>query len=315
MSGEKARLQLYFAAFASAFLIYLVMSGPGRGLGFSVAAGLGLAGIAWIVWGLLGTACSLAGLVPIVAGISALAMLVPLAGQQGNIGQTMVWPQMLVALFASRVLSQATRLENARPGSSTLQQAQSFPAALALGAFLTLAFQGMLPPRIDTSDPALKVLAAALHGSTLLHTAIIYLFFAIAAAILDGFGQYWRQRMALAAGGMADSGSAKPGLQLASRRFLRSLIPLLPLLGFLGTVVGLTTALNDLPRGLAAGGAPDISASLSGLAIKFETTLLGLLGSMIAIAALNILEKKEAELIVAFQSAAETAGRNRETAE
>ena len=91
------------------------------------------------------------------------------------------------------------------------------------------------------------------------------------------------------------------GFQRASRHFVRALLPLLPLLGFLGTVIGLTTAISELPRGLTGGAeqAFDVSASLAGLAVKFETTLLGLLASMISSLSLNFLEKREAELAAA----------------
>ena len=72
----------------------------------------------------------------------------------------------------------------------------------------------------------------------------------------------------------------------------------LPLLGFLGTVIGLATSIAELPASLsdAPGRGFDISGSLAGLAIKFETTLLGLLASMTAALALNLLEKRETEL-------------------
>lgn len=86
---------------------------------------------------------------------------------------------------------------------------------------------------------------------------------------------------------------------LASRRFVRSIVPLLPLLGFVGTVIGLSITLGELPRNTGDGGraAADISASLGGLAIKFQTTLLGLVGGMAASTALNTLEKAETELM------------------
>jgi MotA/TolQ/ExbB proton channel family len=88
------------------------------------------------------------------------------------------------------------------------------------------------------------------------------------------------------------------GFQLASRQFVRALLPFLPLLGFLGTVIGLATAISELPRGLTDGTGHgfDVSASLAGLAVKFETTLLGLMASMLASLALNFLEKRETEL-------------------
>ena len=99
------------------------------------------------------------------------------------------------------------------------------------------------------------------------------------------------------------------GFRDASRRFIRTLLPFLPLLGFLGTVIGLATAIAELPHGLAESGARsfDVSGSLAGLAIKFETTLLGLLASMISSLALNLLEKREAEFAAACLRAVETA--------
>jgi hypothetical protein len=100
------------------------------------------------------------------------------------------------------------------------------------------------------------------------------------------------------------------GFQLASRQFVRTLLPILPLLGFLGTVIGLATAISELPRGLteSADHAFDISGSLAGLAVKFETTLLGLLASMISSLSLNFLEKREAELSAACMLVVKAAG-------
>ncbi len=91
---------------------------------------------------------------------------------------------------------------------------------------------------------------------------------------------------------------AASDFHLASRRLVRSIVPLLPLLGFVGTVIGLSITLGELPRSTADGAraAADISASLGGLAIKFQTTLLGLVGGMVASTALNALEKSETEL-------------------
>ncbi len=94
----------------------------------------------------------------------------------------------------------------------------------------------------------------------------------------------------------------------ASRRFVRALLPFLPLLGFLGTVIGLATAIAGLPHG--SEGSPhgfDVSASLAGLAIKFETTFLGLVASIVASFLLNILEKHEAELAAACMLTVEAA--------
>jgi MotA/TolQ/ExbB proton channel family len=100
------------------------------------------------------------------------------------------------------------------------------------------------------------------------------------------------------------------GFDQASRQFVRGLLPFLPLLGFFGTVIGLATAIGELPQGLAGEGGRnfDISGSLAGLAIKFETTLLGLMASLICSFLLGILEKREAELTAECMMIAEAAG-------
>lgn len=232
---------------------------------------------------------------------------------------------------------------------SAVFTSQSIASAVCLGAFLTLFFYLLIPHLVthsgrQTSD----IIVSALLGGTIVHSAIVFLFFVIVAAILDAVQLHARDRAILASFGreidddrkvgakrglssiLSDElGSAihtrafrllnaaiesktgdKPpnlaalafdGFQAASRQFVRALLPFLPLLGFLGTVIGLATAISELPRGLTEGSgqAFDISASLSGLAVKFETTLLGLMASMISSLCLHFLEKREAELAAA----------------
>ncbi len=84
----------------------------------------------------------------------------------------------------------------------------------------------------------------------------------------------------------------------AWRRFVRNMLPLLPLLGFMGTVLGLSMSMSELQRGFGGGGqAIDVSGALTGLAIKFQTTILGLLGSLIMLPILNMLDKCESEFV------------------
>ncbi|MFM2282050.1 MAG: hypothetical protein RLZZ444_4281 [Pseudomonadota bacterium] len=88
------------------------------------------------------------------------------------------------------------------------------------------------------------------------------------------------------------------------RRFLKTLIALLPVMGFLGTVWGIKIALSHIPRELffqdQAGdmskAISDMTMSLKGIATAFETTLLGLLGSIAATLALAQIERAEAFL-------------------
>jgi hypothetical protein len=83
-----------------------------------------------------------------------------------------------------------------------------------------------------------------------------------------------------------------------TRRFMRAVLALLPLVGFVGTVVGLSIAIGALPADLAgAGGRVDIAGAVGGLAVKFETTLLGLGGAFIAALLLSWLERAEAGFV------------------
>jgi hypothetical protein len=286
----------------------------------------------------------------------ALAVIVPLgplAAQHSSMAAAMVgtavWPQILVALFGSRVLADMSELQFTelwrQPFAAThAAPVQSIAAALALGAFFTLLFYqiGAHVGRSGVSSSG--IIVAALFGDTAIHHAIIYMFFVVMAFVLDAFLLYLHDRSAVAAirnyarerggidtaelrrlinsdlapwahtravryirdaldGARSDGPgplppSALAGFHQASRRFMRGLIPFLPLLGFLGTVIGLSIALAELPHGLGTGEHQgfDIGGSLAGLAVKFETTLLGLLGSMIAALALGLLEKSEGEL-------------------
>nr|WP_244977923.1 MotA/TolQ/ExbB proton channel family protein [Aureimonas jatrophae] len=86
------------------------------------------------------------------------------------------------------------------------------------------------------------------------------------------------------------------GFHAASRRFLRALLAFLPLLGFVGTVIGLAVAIGSLGTSGPDASAVDIGSSLAGLSIQFETTLLGLATGLVASLLMAILERREAEL-------------------
>jgi hypothetical protein len=276
-----------------------------------------------------------------------------------------VWPQLLVTLIGSRVLATEGKLAFAqfwrRPtGRRAAVEIQSIPSAIALGSFLTLVFYLVTPYALTPSaKQTTDIIVSAMLGGTVVHSAIIFLFFVILSSILGAARLHAADRSVLAAFGrrveddrkagsrrnpasilteeLAGSvhtrafrllnaaietkkaGGGNPvglaglsfdGFQIASRLFVRALLPFLPLLGFLGTVIGLATAISELPHGLTegAGHAFDISASLAGLAVKFETTLLGLMASMMSSLSLNFLEKREAELAAACLLVVKDAG-------
>jgi hypothetical protein len=350
------RLRIYSAGFLLAFASHLGWDGIGRLPTFllvvvvGIALGMCRASGPWFRAGVM--LCILHSLIfPIlqqaVANGESIATVV---------AKVPLWPQLLVTLIGSRLLAVEGKLSFAQfwrlpTKRKTTVEMQSIPSAIALGSFLTLVFYlvapySLTPSAKQTSD----IIVSAMLGGTVVHTAIIFLFFVILSSIIDAAQSHVADRAVLTSFGrqvederkagsrrdlasiLADelptaghtrafrllsaaietkgagrksaatlSALSFDGFQMASRHFVRALLPLLPLLGFLGTVIGLATAISELPRGLTGGTEQvfDVSASLAGLAVKFETTLLGLLGSMISSFSLNFLEKREAELAAA----------------
>ncbi|WP_407048049.1 hypothetical protein [Methyloraptor flagellatus] len=208
---------------------------------------------------------------------------------------------------------------------------QSLGAALAFGFALTIALLALVPIDGAGSDRPQGILVAALRGTTVIHVLIVYAACVVATLVADGFALLaadWRT-LVLARRGIrmaqgdraridaavdrlpntrigllfktelgrdgADDWAAHQQFREASRLFIRRSLTLLPLLGFLGTVVGLSAAVADLPFGTGGVQSGDLGASLRGLAVKFETTFLGLVGSAVLGAVLSLLERLEAE--------------------
>jgi biopolymer transport protein ExbB/TolQ len=350
------RLRIYSAGFLVAFALHLAIDGIGRPPVLllvpvvAIAVGMLKGAGPWLRAG-------------VMLGILH-ALIFPILQQAvGNgeavaavVARVSAWPQLLVTLIGSRVLAVEGKLSFAQfwrfpTKRIATVEIQSIPSAIALGSFLTIVFYlvtpySLTPSAKQTSD----IIVSAMLGGTVVHTAIIFLFFVILSSIIDAAQSHVADRAVLTSFGrqvederkagskrdlasiLADefptaghtrafrllnaaietkkAGRGSPatlsalsfdGFQMASRHFVRALLPLLPLLGFLGTVIGLATAISELPHGLTGGTeqAFDVSASLAGLAVKFETTLLGLLASMLSSFSFNFLEKREAELAAA----------------
>lgn len=352
-----AKLGIYVAALAVALALDMLVVGRDGGTAFW---GCGAATLAAVAVGFVRGGAALRGGALAAAG---LALAVPIGSALAGgepldtiFARDPVWPQILVALFASRVLAEDCEMRFARFWRAPAEVAgpvglQSGAAALALGAAAAMAFyQGLwwLGPFHGPKTGVTAITLAALTGETAVHRAILFLFFTLVAFLADAFLQHGRDRAALRAlrraardaaahgrllgargireligGALADFGhvrtmrlveeacmqverDAPPARVLATssfdlfhasaRRFVRALLPALPMLGFFGTVVGLATAMAALPTGSAEGAGVDISASLSGLAVKFQTTLLGIMASLVVSALLALLDRGEAAL-------------------
>jgi hypothetical protein len=247
------------------------------------------------------------------------------------------WPGALAAAFASRVLAEDNEMRlgllwcgMGEPGTVQAQSAAS-AASLAIAFGLLAAWAAPLLPA-HGGGQAGDLLLAALRSGTALHLAVIGAFALVLGFLADAVLLHARDRAAwreaLTAAGadkafaaLPPSSQARlaPGLERlgalpsphrskaaaaktladGTRRFLRALLALLPLLGFLGTVVGLSAAIGALPGGATgqAAGRIDLVSAVAGLAIKFETTLLGLGGAFLAALALGWLERAEAAFL------------------
>lgn len=83
-----------------------------------------------------------------------------------------------------------------------------------------------------------------------------------------------------------------------TRAFSLGVAGLLPLMGFLGTIVGIIAAMRNLPALFDSSGAPDQDALdmlLTGMASAFETTMIGITAAVIAGVALTLLDTRDAE--------------------
>lgn len=362
LTSDYSKFFIYMVCLGISFGLFLIITGPGSGTLFWIFAGFGMLGIvmgalAPVAFGIMG------GAMPQVA----VCLSIVLALWSFFDGTSFVWPSALVLLFASRVLMELADLRfmiawrapiQAHPSAAV----QSLGASIALGGFLTIAFDQLLAlllmqPTIhlalgNEETSAGGIIIDALRGNTVVHKAVVYLFFVVIAFIADAWRLYLRDKRALnsfaknlretielhppgvsarsavvgalytamesypgswsllACRNIIENGGKvkevmQPGFRAitdfhhASRRFIKGLVPLLPLLGFVGTVIGLSITLSQLPHNTSQAGqaALDISASLGGLAIKFQTTLLGLVGGMIASTVINLLEKAETEVL------------------
>lgn len=336
--GLALRRRTYLIGLAVAFAVYLALNSGALGLGFTVAVALVLAALVVACFGLLGWGDNIVVRCAAIAA-AALSLALPLgpivwsgtsipAAIHGNV----VWPQILVTLFAGRVLAADAEQRFVAfwrdPAHHVHARTQSLAGAIVNGSCLVLVFYQVAGDTSGISPDALdpwSIMHRALVGETFIHVAIVSLFAITVAAIIDAalalagdLQGLAALRRTLAAAPRDEVGarlvrfshtrplqellghqSALIGLHQASRRLIRALVSFLPLFGFLGTVIGLTAAIGGLPNNLGpeAAGNLDIGASLVGLSVKFETTLIGLVGALIASLFLALIERRESEMI------------------
>ncbi|PTW56654.1 MotA/TolQ/ExbB proton channel family protein [Breoghania corrubedonensis] len=296
MSRFDTQINAYVCCLSGFVGIHLLVHGVplcGATIRFALLAGIGLLLVLGGLWlnstgGRWGGRKWLGPVVVLVAaGCSIYPVIWPHAfsgmGLAHAVETTRLWPQALVCLFAGLVLAKkdiATRHAVGRNSSASIAPYVLFGSGLTFAAYaLVTRFA------IAGDTRGANWLASALLGETPIRYLIVAIFFVIASYIVDALMR------------------VRTGVPLtgAIRKFIRTLIAALPLLGFLGTVVGIMRALAGLPlvfsgdHTVAADLAPALTMSLGGISLAFETTLLGLVASLITTLALGYVEKVEAD--------------------
>jgi len=228
------------------------------------------------------------------AGMTPRDLSTPLAGFA-------FWPLIVCCLAAGRALDDlalrsalGASLRGTRPTAAAVDGA-SVRSAGALALHSLAAALGLLSSLFFVATVLHRQASLEWLVSTPVHVAIIVLFCATCVLLYQSWLDHLRSAPPT---GPDAAGNAAAALRAAAqRRLLRTLIGLLPVLGFLGTVVGIMQALANLPVALAVQAATQdagLAESLRGIATAFETTLLGLMGSIAATLALAAVERAEA---------------------
>ncbi|MEI2384491.1 MotA/TolQ/ExbB proton channel family protein [Breoghania sp. JC706] len=196
---------------------------------------------------------------------------------------TRLWPQVLVCLSGGLVLAKSDAAKRQIQGCANTASVAPY---LLFGLALAFGFYALVIHLRATGTPqGSSWLAGTFVADTPIHYLIVAVFFVIFAYIGDA---------------LLRLKTAQP-LNGSIRTFIRLLIASLPLLGFLGTVVGIMEALSGLPqvfsgdRSVVADLTPALTASLGGISLAFQTTLLGLVASLVTTLALGYVEKAEAD--------------------
>ena len=276
----------------------LIAAGPLLAASLSVASVLRPLASAGIFLSTVLTAAIVVSDLPIddTAGMTPRDLAVPLAGLA-------FWPLMACCVAAGRALDdlalrsavvaslRSPMLTVSVPLDGTLVRSAGALALYALAATIALLSSIFFVMTILQRPASLEWLI-----STPVHFAILVLFCAICILL----AQSWLDHLRPGSGGSPDAPGHAEATALraaAQRRLLRTLIGLLPVLGFLGTVLGIMQALASLPIALAVEPAAQdtgLADSLRGIATAFETTLLGLVGSVAATLVLASIERAEA---------------------
>ncbi len=299
MQAEMRKTVSYLAAFLITAAVLLSLS-PVPAITVMVAsAGFAVFWVATLVLSRQGSVPLRGPLKAIVCGILLVTTVMFLVSDGRNWASALrtallqgdIWFLFPAALFAGMCLV-SLDLKDGPEDGRVLSSLPDLAFGLAAMTLLYLALRAL--PHTQEDLPAL-------WGHTSIHYLIVFAFFYVASYITRCFVSIWQRHA------NETRSSLAPG-ERSLRSFMRVFISTLPLLGFLGTVLGITQALSGLPGLVGGDGALDqntsaaLGAGLASIAIAFETTMLGLIGSLLANLALSYAEKLESDLEMATQA-------------
>ena len=187
------------------------------------------------------------------------------------VGARIVWPSILMCVVAGALLQS---LEGRQEAMGRQRSPWLFLAScIGYGTGLVLLMEAglaALGPVAGGSTAA--VVLHAFASDTAIHLVLLVLWFGLSLRAADLY-------VALARG--VETATAEP--TLAKRRQIEALARLLPMLGFLGTVIGLAGAIGAMSATMGDGsfGRASLDALFRNLALKFETSLLGLAAAIV----------------------------------
>lgn len=310
-----------FAAVASgAALLLWLQYGPPAGNSAKVAAAV-LVAAAPLSAAAAGRSRAVARIALAASGLLVLVHALWLATLLGPAREAWVeafasftlWPFVVLAVAAGRAADDLAALPFLRPdkplalldwliasGEADRLARTLSGTALYAGGAAVLLFSVTLALGGAAGEPG----AVAWLLATPVHAALVVLSAAVAVLLVAAMAETKPAPLGLAGMPPAEPAwvEAAAVARRARRRFVRTLIALLPVLGFLGTVLGIMTALEALPAALSVpadgartGVAPQFAQSLGGIATAFETTLMGLVASFAFSLWLAAVERNEAE--------------------
>ena len=187
------------------------------------------------------------------------------------VGERIVWPSILLCVVAGDLLQSLERRDEAeglpRSPWTFLASCIAYGTGLVLLAEAGLAALGPIAHG-STAGVVLHAFAA----ETSIHVVLLVLWFGLSLRAADLYRGLAR-------------GTEIPTAEttIAKRRQIESLVRLLPMLGFLGTVIGLAGAIGAMSATMGDGsfGRASLDALFRSLALKFETSLLGLAAAIV----------------------------------